>query len=223
MRIPHRQAHVLLAALLFSANAGAETPVTIVMYGDSTTWGKTLLHGAYSQSPTNEPGELQRMFDEAGEHVVVKNRGVSGLSCLDFLQGKPFHGLDAWDVEMKRSNADIVVMNVGINDVLLRPGAGISDCYARLSAIAKANGKIFVIETPNPVAYFWNARVGRVAAQGRDAGLVVIDQWTAIQKIPNWRSMLSDGVHPDAALYQRKAAISFPTLDGIVKSVTKTR
>lgn len=199
---------------------GCDHHIYIAMYGDSTTWGITLVHGQYVQSPTNQPAVLQRMFEDAHDSVIVENHGVLGATCMDLLRGQITGASIPWDKEMEQSNADIVVMNIGINDVQRKTQGRVPECYRKLAAITKAHGKLFVIETPNPVTPSWGDQVGDVAKEARDSGSIVIDQWTSIQRIPRWNEMLPDGIHPNGTLYRYEAIIAFPLLSKLAASLS---
>jgi acyl-CoA thioesterase I len=193
------------------------------MYGDSTTLGTTMKSGHHVRSTENTPALIQYMLqDKFGSDVFVENHGVGGATCDDFLNSGNYVR-SSWVREMLRSNADIVVMNVGINDVMRSQTAGFSECYRRLAMITKAFGKTFIIETPNPVDREWNANVGALASAERaiaeERGLPLIDHWTTLQaKRDDWKALLSDGIHPSDAMYELKAASDMRVLAPIVAS-----
>lgn len=207
-------------ACVLASLSGCARHVHIAMYGDSTTWGNMLVHGQYVQSPTNQPAVLQRMFKDAHYSVIVENHGILGATCMDFLRGQINGASIPWEKEMKQSDADIVVMNIGINDVMRKTQSRVAECYRKLAAITKAHGKLFVIETPNPVTLSWGDQVGDVAKEARDSGFIVIDQWSAIQRIPLWNEMLPDGIHPNDTLYRYKAIIAFPLLSKLATTLS---
>lgn len=191
------------------------------MYGDSTTFGTTLKNGRHVRSFGNTPALLQYMMqDKFGSAVFVENHGVGGATCDDFLHSGNYV-YSSWLGEMLRSKADIVVMNVGINDVMRSQTAGFSTCYNRLALITRLFGKTFIIETPNPVNREWNEKVGELASIERsiakERGIPIIDHWGNLQsKGTDWRVLLSDGIHPSDAMYELKASSDMRMLEPIV-------
>ena len=111
-------------------------PLHIAVYGDSTIFGWTYNGTGYVQSPQNTPTTLQNLLQQKyGGTVVVENRGVNGSTCPEWLWGTA-PVTKSWVNEMAASDAQIVVMNVGINDAFL-PASQESDtdfmyCYGQL-------------------------------------------------------------------------------------------
>ncbi|NID15370.1 SGNH/GDSL hydrolase family protein [Luteibacter yeojuensis] len=208
-------------ALAISGDVLADHNVRIGFYGDSTVYGSTLVDGEYPQSPSNEPEILQALLQaryrgNESSNVYVENHGVPGSVCSDFLWGQNKVKSD-WKTEMATSPVDIVIMGTGINDAGRLSYNDLIFCYQHLSAIANQAGKIFIVETPNPVDYAWNSDLWSVVHvetyAASSTGALLIDQWNYIMaSVPNWSSMLSDKIHPNDSLYSLKAAHTFKVI-----------
>jgi hypothetical protein len=197
---------LLIAALLVMVASPARAQLVIGMYGDSTMYGSTLVSGAYVQSPNNIPAGVEwSLIHINGFNVTVENHGAGGTTCPKLLWGAPSLGIPrSWADEMAVSAAAIVVVNEGLNDG--ESDADFTWCYGQLWSLANQRGKIFVIQTPNPIANDPISRVAHLVSLERQVadqyGIFVIDEYTDIlNNVVGLQSHLPDGIHPDDALY----------------------
>jgi acyl-CoA thioesterase-1 len=198
----------------------------IAMYGDSTTYGTVFLNGAYSVTANSEPSVLGSLLPGA----IIENHGGGGSTSFDLLNGAgtgrtPQEWLpNNWWQEMAASKADIVTINLGMNDAFYTDENFFKQAITDLVTIARNAGKTVIVETPNPLAGYytepWRDRVAAYAAEAaaaaRAAGATVVDQWAGVQKMPEWRSHLPDGIHPDDAMYAFKADLAAAALAPLV-------
>lgn len=216
-------------ALMLLPYVAFAAPPAIGMYGDSTMWGATLANpsvpGVYLQSPANEPAQVAwNLIRSVNPAITVENHGVGGTTCADLLWGNQSLGVQrSWVMEMAASMATIIVVNEGLNDGPARgeTNEDFSWCYGQLWAGAVNQGKIFVIETPNPLVNDPSGRIAMISQMEHDVadeyGIFVIDQYSnIIANVVNWQSHLPDGIHPDAALYGYKARTALRLLTPMV-------
>lgn len=206
--------------------------VVIEMYGDSTAAGCTPTPGAQAILPCHTAGyavanpspeaTLESLLQSKyGAGVTVVNRGVAGNTIPTFLSGD---GVNLpWARQVAQSKAQIVTLNFGINDS--NPAAKEpADAFRRnlfdLIRIAKASGKIVVVETASPVNnHLFAALPSYVAASiaaANESGVQVINQYGYLTSQSRWNAMLADTVHPTQAGYNLRARIEFETLDQVV-------
>lgn len=200
-----------------SADVSTQSPVSIAIYGDSTTAGLTLKDGAYVITPKNAPAQLRAILKSDGYCANVINDGKSGSATWNLIKGtggfeKP------WAQEMASSPASIVVINMGLNDAaLINTGWDTVSIYKKtmnqIVQIALSNGKEVFVETPNPRndtvpdALMVRIAAADVAVVKANPSARLIDERAAILALPNWKAHLSDGLHPDEALYTFKACV----------------
>jgi len=172
------------------------TPLAVVkiqLFGDSTQAGYD--SETHTDSVNAPPIVLQRLMDArfgAGK-VAVESRAVWGTTTVDLVNGtdglnKPWPG---------SVNADITVVNMGIND--MRLGVTLADYTANLRKIG-----VTVYETPNPVHDVDWMRPGfpeAMRAVAAEKGAPVADVYNYVSNLPNWQTYVADGVHPNAPLY----------------------
>lgn len=144
--------------------------------------------------------------------ITVANEGVPGSISLQLVNGTDGKHLP-WVQTAANSRAQIVIFNFAINDSNFRIGETRQEYRDALNALitgARANGKVPVLEEPNPICRSqqdsdnlgdWVANMRDVAAT---AGVTLISQYDAIKAMPNWQAMLADCVHPTEALYRIK-------------------
>lgn len=203
----------------------------IEMYGDSTTYGI----GATNPATESEPAVLSALFagryDPAVKQVLISNQGVPGTIAQQLLAGSdgvhlPFTQL------MANSNANMVILNYGMNDSA--PAAGVTLEYygqilGQLIDIARAAGKFVVLQQPNPSCTPDHAALGdyvrKLNAVAQAKGVAVVDQYLRSLELTqslnptcwDWHTYLPDGVHPNTSLYSFKASNTFnvilPTVD----------
>lgn len=211
-----------------SPDVSAQSSVSITVYGDSTTAGLTLKHGAYVITPKNAPAQLQAILKSDGYCAKVVNDGKSGSGTWNLIKGtggfeKP------WAQEMASSPASIVVINMGLNDAaLINTGWDTVSVYEKtmnqLVQVGLSSGKEVFVETPNPRndtvpdALMVRIAAADVAVVKENPDAHLIDERAAILALPNWKAHLSDGLHPDEALYTFKACVDAQAL---VSSLSK--
>lgn len=199
-------------------------PKTVVVSaeGDSTMFGLQVVNGAAVQSSNNAPVELQKLL---GSPVI--NNGVSATTVCERLSGTvPYKTSLA--TEIASQDAQIYIGNWAINDSsgasdIGEPLATYQSCLVEFVTQVRAAGKVVVLEEPNPVVNprFANlpqyvAAIDYVATQ---MNVPLVRQYDYIQTLPNWQSMLTDGVHPDDPLYLVKAQQEALVLAPIIKSL----
>jgi acyl-CoA thioesterase-1 len=210
---------LICSLLMLSFHASALPPVTVEMYGDSTTYGAELVNGQWVQSVNRTPVIVQNHW-LTNVHVI--NKGVSGAT-LENLYAGTGAITTSWTNAMATSNADIVTLNFGINDA----NQGFTDAQINwyintIVDIAQSYGKTVVIETPNPVNTSLYNRVNQVAQILRTAAnyqqVTLVDNHLWIQSgYPNWIGSMCDGVHPNATLYAFKGENIYTMINGWVQ------
>jgi hypothetical protein len=87
----------------------------------------------------------------------------------------------------------------------------------------RASGKLPVLEEPNPVCVGHEALdqlVGILNTVAGDKAVPLVKQYEAIKALPGWRSMLTDCVHPNDALYAFKAGREAEALAQVIRSAS---
>ncbi|BCF88660.1 hypothetical protein PPGU16_17270 [Paraburkholderia largidicola] len=192
-------------------------------------WGYQLINGAYGQTPNNPPALLQQLLrNQFGTSAIsVENRAVPGATLEDRIAGsvvydKPF------SVSIAQEPAKIVLLNFAINDS--NPGNNESPALFQndlleFIALAWAQGKIVVLEEPNPVTNPVYANLATYSLVidnvAQTMNVPLVKQYAYIQSLPNWQSMLTDGGHPNDALYAIKAQREADVIGPIVKSLLR--
>ena len=204
----------------------------IAMFGDSTMHGTTGTIGHYVQSQTNAPASFQKLLDtEYGPGVVVvKNEGIGGSYCSQWLNGSPTDAVridKTWKQQVASTDAKILVMNVGINDAYqvapVQSQTDFQQCYYQLAKVAQDAGKIFVFQTPNPIftahaALVKQRRDDIVLVQSIFSGFPIIDIHSV--KI-DWEKHLPDQTHPDDEGYQIVGWHQFHVLNSVIAPLVK--
>lgn len=197
--------------------------IVIAMYGDSTMLGLTSQGGLDIMSANNPPALLgEALCRKYAGRVVTVNHAVAGIDTADLLHGG--HGVSqSWNEEMRRSDADVVVINTGLNDARAAgyDAKSLYVEYAELIGIAQQHGKMVIMDSPNPVDRKFNTTLWSVAHVLRGVtghlGVTFVDQWGDIQKsTPTWRELLTDGVHPSDRMYRLKASNEYNVIDPLV-------
>lgn len=219
-------------------SAAADKPISqkavlVESYGDSTTVGCTFTNGGtpateacpavgytlVAQTPTDL---LQaNLRASLGPSVSVANKGVAGISAADLLYGTNGEKGQTFDASMSTSKAQIVTINLGINDTGLDP----VDFSANMSAIikiAQGHGKTVIIFTPNLITNANAATLVSLRKQILDIAttmhVAVSDDYTAASD-QQWPALLSDGVHPTEQGYQLKAQFEANIIAPIVRGM----
>jgi len=180
---------LIIITFLLSFNAHASPPVNVSMYGDSTT--------------NNECTRLDAAY---GVNVIFSCNGVGGTTFKDLIKGE--NGQIKFIDDMATSNAHIVMINFGINDAFQGYPA-VGWYMGEIKRIAKLHGKTLIFQTSNPINnpyYQANSDMANNVRYWAGVNNVhLVDNYLNIHNTPNWTSMLPDGVHPNAQLYQIKA------------------
>ncbi|WP_284504743.1 SGNH/GDSL hydrolase family protein [Caballeronia sp. INDeC2] len=210
----------------------APKPVLIEAYGDSTMEGYTYLNGPGTLatiSVDNQPAVLQSSLQaKYGDSVTVSNQGVSGTRAPQLVEGSDTVHLP-WTQVVANSNAQIMIVNYGINDGMLRPES--LDAYkAALREIADTairGGKIIVFEQPNPTCVNGEQFTGLDAYAeamedvAAEKNTPLVKNYEYLLSLPNWQDMLSDCIHPRGEMYkieaQRMAAVIGPLVERLQK------
>lgn len=173
----------------------------IEFHGDSTQLGMTVW-GATNHQNTHTPAKL------VGQILGVEtvNLGVGGSTLQQALTTGLYAGGRTFAQHIAQSNAQIIVANWGINDAYI-PGVTPANQEARwqeVSDICAAAGKVFVLETPNPIGTAHNAILsGLVASSKTITGARFVDVHGAItQWYPQWDAHLdTPKIHPNGIMY----------------------
>lgn len=182
-------------------------PVRIQLFGDSTQWGLDVV--TKQRAVTYPEMVLQQEMDRKFGYgkVVVSTRAVPGTDTTKLLAGAD--GLNKpWPQSV---DADIVVINHGINDAIEPVQYG-----ANLRALLKAPA-VVVLETPLPMATGYTAMVDMMRQVAAETGAPLIDSNRYALSLPDWSQYSPDGMHANAdgyALVARNA--KFPVLAPIV-------
>lgn len=187
---------------------GTPTPqepanMLIEYYGDSTVWGcATFDNGCSVAVATTAPEAFEAALPATPTMYAVENKGVSNTDACELRDGTDGRN-EAWPMQMQQSQADIVIINHGIN----HRGESISayrTCLSDLARIAKENQKTVIFETPNPIAFDgfeqYVQTMRDVAAQEQ---VYVIDQYDYLMGRygGDVSQIAPDGLHPSDEVY----------------------
>jgi acyl-CoA thioesterase-1 len=216
------------------ASAPVCRPVNVSAQGDSTMWGTQSVNGTAYQTPYNPPALMQANLQSyLGVCVTVSNDAVAGTDYGNRLfgtgndAGLAFPQYQNW---LLNNASQVVIVNFALNDANPgnvwneTPDEFRQDMEVFVTETAAA-GKFIVLEEPNPTAFEpWNtilatyvAIIDQVAAEHN---IPLVQQYDYIMSLPNWQSMLIDGLHPTPALYEIKASREVAVLLPIVKTLS---
>ena len=204
--------------------AAAPSQVVIEAYGDSTTLGISCSAGHCGPQPQNAVTYLQDALHVAyGERVSVVNLGVGGTMAYQLRDGTDRGRGVPWAQRLAASDAQIVTINYGINEVMRNQTP--EQFYAAETALVKAAlalGKEPILQTSNPMPdERLNARLAAMVTMTRrvaaEQHVPLDDQYAYISGLPDWRSMMSDGAHPKPELYRLKAGQDLRVVDPLVR------
>ncbi len=189
--IRYRRVYTLLSIFLLSlflillmSDLPAST-ITVLAFGDSLTAGYKSKAGGY-------PTKLATLLIDKNKPAILINKGISGE--------KTAEGLARFDSVLAATNADIVLIMEGSNDLLKE--LPLEDARDNLQAMidkAKAARVIPVLANLPPstrgnceelIPEVWNPMIASLA---RDNNIPLVDQYSAI--LPFWRFTNSDGIH----------------------------
>jgi acyl-CoA thioesterase-1 len=225
---------MLMAALCGPASADAPaaqalrtavpSQVVIEAYGDSTTLGISCSAGHCGPQPQNAVTYLQNaLHTEYGARVSVVNLGVGGTMAYQLRDGTDRGRGVPWAQRLAASDAQIVTINYGINEVMHNQTP--EQFYEAETALVKAAlalGKEPVLQTSNPMPDGrLNARLAAMVAMTRrvaaEQHVPLVDQYAYISSLSDWQSMMSDGAHPKPELYRLKAGQDMRVVDPLVR------
>ncbi|MEI6003387.1 SGNH/GDSL hydrolase family protein [Paraburkholderia bengalensis] len=221
-----RAAGCALAFAASSVRADAP-PVLIEAFGDSTTLGISCSDGHCGPLADNAVTYLQdALRAKYGARVSVVNDGVGGTMATQLRDGTSTArtaGKAPWKARLAASNAQIVTINYGINEVMHNQTP--EQFYAaetELVKTAQALGKLPVLQTSNPMPDArLNARLAEMAAMTRrvaaEQQVPLVDHYAQISAMADWKTHMSDGAHPKPELYRVKAQQDFAVIDPIVR------
>lgn len=186
--------------------------LTIVALGDSLTEG-------FGVAPRDAyPYRLQGLLQAGGIACRIVNAGISGDTC---------RGVLARLGEVERWRPDLVILEIGVNDVLMgvmteRIQANIGAIVERLHSggipVALAGMDLPPVGDPGVEAAF--AAIYPAVAEAHD--LAFIPGFTA----PLWgrpERLQYDGLHPNAAGYEAICAHILPSVVAAVERVRESR
>ncbi|WP_233343468.1 SGNH/GDSL hydrolase family protein [Burkholderia cepacia] len=190
--------------------------------GDSTIWGQQLINGAPGRTEIPTPAILQADLQKTdGTAITTVNNGVPNSTVHESLYGIAPLFSQPLTTRLATAPTQVVVANYGINDSAY---SKLPDYIADLNAwidVVKGNGKIPVLEEPNPTCTAATADlpkfVDAMNQVAQERGVSIIQQYAYIQSLPNWQSMLTDCIHPSDALYKIKADREAAVLNPIVQ------
>lgn len=190
-------------------------PKTIAYYGDSTVWG---LIGSDTQATYPSP------YYVSVPSYTVQNLGLRGDCTLDAINGFAPINRAPWAQLMAASSAHVVIVNYGIND--RNQGMTIETYKTNLRTLAdavRANNKMFVLETPNPVSIAASIPLSSYVQTMREVAaekhVPLIDQFSYLtdligsSPITNY---MPDGVHPNQTTYTLKGQFANQQLNVIL-------
>jgi lysophospholipase L1-like esterase len=137
----------------------------------------------------------------------VRNKGVSGTTACDLRDGSAAQP-DNWSTQMASSDANVVIINHGINDLTKNGNVETyRTCLRDLVTTAKARGKRVVLETPNPITAEpgLDSFVQAMKTVADQNGVRVIDQYGyLLSQYSDASQITPDGLHPTDQVYIQK-------------------
>ncbi|MPW21278.1 SGNH/GDSL hydrolase family protein [Paraburkholderia sp. CNPSo 3157] len=214
----------LSAPALSHADDNTQSQVLIEAYGDSTTLGISCIDGRCGPQPDNAVTYLQdELRAKYGARVTVANLGVGGTMASQLRDGTGPGRNGPWKARLAASNAQIVTINYGINEVMHnQTPEQFYEAETDLVKTAQALGKLPVLQTSNPMPDGrLNTRLAAMAAMTRrvaaEQHVPLVDQYAAISSMADWKTQMSDGAHPKPGLYRVKAQQDFRVIDPLVQ------
>ncbi|WP_109484161.1 SGNH/GDSL hydrolase family protein [Paraburkholderia sp. C35] len=225
-RLISRAACCVLAGIttLAHAQTSAQPQVLIEAYGDSTTLGISCSDGHCGPRDDNAVTYLQdALRAKYGARVSVVNDGVGGTMAVQLRDGTGPGRKGPWQDRLQASNAQIVTINYGINEVMHnQTPEQFYQAETDLVKAAQAAGKLPVLQTSTPMPDGrLNARLAEMAAMTRrvaaEQQVPLVDHYAQISAMAGWQTQMSDGAHPKPELYRVKAQQDFQVLDPLVR------
>lgn len=197
------------------SNAPAQRSIVIDAQGDSTIWGFQTADNfkKHWQTPNNPPALLEKALQERfGNSITVQNHGHPGAMIGDRMNGVNGY-TQTYTQEIATNKADIVIVNFALNDAhksALEPVEQYKAFLIDFVQQSQAAGRIVVLEEPNPIDFPINVStipryVDAMNEVAKEMGIAIVHQYDHISAMPNWKSLLIDGIHPTDELYRIKA------------------
>ena len=208
MRLKATAPIVFAALALSGASASAETPLEIVVLGDSLVAGYELAPGE------DYPSKLEAALREAGYDVAISNAGVSG----DTTSG----GLARLDWSVPDS-ANAVILELGANDALrgLSPDQAAENLSTIIERLQDREIPVMLMgmmAPPNMGADYgadFNAIYPELASEyGLDLYPFFLDGVATHAEY-----QLADGMHPNAAGVDVMVEKTLPSVEAFIRSI----
>jgi len=208
MRLKATAPIVFAALALSGASASAETPLEIVVLGDSLVAGYELAPGE------DYPSKLEAALREAGYDVAISNAGVSG----DTTSG----GLARLDWSVPDS-ANAVILELGANDALrgLSPDQAAENLSAIIERLQDREIPVMLMgmmAPPNMGADYaadFNAIYPELASEyGLDLYPFFLDGVATHAEY-----QLADGMHPNAEGVDVMVENTLPSVEAFIRSI----
>lgn len=208
MRLKATAPIVFAALALSGASASAETPLEIVVLGDSLVAGYELAPGE------DYPSKLEAALKEAGYDVAITNAGVSG----DTTSG----GLARLDWSVPDS-ANAVILELGANDALrgLSPDQAAENLSTIIERLQDREIPVMLMgmmAPPNMGADYgadFNAIYPELASEyGLDLYPFFLDGVATHAEY-----QLADGMHPNAAGVDVMVEKTLPSVEAFIRSI----
>jgi lysophospholipase L1-like esterase len=197
----------------------AQSRVTIVAMGDSTTAGTPAFQSPREAPPDgrgDETSQYSYWLMHAHPEWNVINQGVNGERS-DQIRAR-------FDADVVARKPAVVVIIAGVNDVYQgRPAPHVQEqleaMYKRAhnAGISVVAGTIIPYNSATPAQNRAMHDInGWIRAQAHaDPGVIVVDTRAAVAspRDPDMLSSTPDGLHPDAAGYQRMANAIAPAIE----------
>ncbi|MCD1635063.1 arylesterase [Martelella mediterranea] len=208
MRLKATAPIVFAALALSGASASAETPLEIVVLGDSLVAGYELAPGE------DYPSKLEAALREAGYDVAISNAGVSG----DTTSG----GLARLDWSVPDS-ANAVILELGANDALrgLSPDQAAENLSTIIERLRDREIPVMLMgmmAPPNMGADYaadFNAIYPELASEyGLDLYPFFLDGVATHAEY-----QLADGMHPNAEGVEVMVENTLPSVEAFIRSI----
>jgi len=227
--------NLFVAGAATAQNAPSATFIIEAWGGSSTKGVLAVRQDGRLRNVVTEHNEIavlnQLLQEKYGSGVRVVNRGAPSAQAIELLNGRYKYAHNPpWQEAMKRSDASLVLLNFATNDArhfhfhdIEQPyqvsPQRYSEVMTALIDSARENGKAVVLQEPHPLcgrAEKWDVApyAARLGAIARAENVPLVSQYQRIQKMPDWRAMMSpDCIHPSEKLYRLKALETFKVIE----------
>lgn len=200
-------------------------PIVIDAEGDSTMWGFRAQNGIAVQVTANPPALLQAALQQQfGPLVKVQDNAIPGMTMANRLEGTAPYSMP-YQTWAPSTHANIVIENFALNDDTVTNNESpemFQNYLLQFVSDSQAAGEIVVLEEPNACSNCPATLVNYVNVidnVAQQMNLPIVKQYAYTMSLPNWQSMLVDGIHPDDALYALKAQRELAVIAPIVQSL----